>query len=337
MILSVTCMVSVISVTILSHYTEIISHAHKLFLPGIVSYYPGYAEFFLAELTPAQADSMRADPCAYAVEPNWIVRPRGRGLRKSQEYQEYLEEVPQDAVSQEDQHRRLGIPEVRRLEKDFCMQYDPDSKETDENRQCLVVNGTEYMKPGSWGLQRISSRGRLKGKYLWVNEGFGTNTYVLDTGVYSGSMEWVGRNVTYMNHGPSRLETPHICVGDPSDDGQYSNHGTHVASIAGGWEHGLGKMSAIHPVQVIDGATGLGSVASILCGIDKVIKDVIDYSESKDDPSSMSYWEQRTPKSDVKQLKTVVNLSVGVDGRSDILDRAGKLLSCVLLMIFIPY
>ena len=47
-------------------------------------------EFFSAALTPAQADSMRADPCAYAVEPNWIVRPRGRtGLRKSQEYQEY--------------------------------------------------------------------------------------------------------------------------------------------------------------------------------------------------------------------------------------------------------
>jgi len=297
----------------------------------LLSYYPGYAEFFLAALTPAQADSMRADPCAYAVEPNWIVRPRGRGLRKAQDPQEYQEEeVPQDTVSQEDQHRRLGIPEVRRLEKDFCIEYDPDSKnQTDQsNRQCLVVNGTEYMKPGSWGLQRISSRGRLKGKYLWVNEGFGTNTYVLDTGVYPNSMEWIGRNVTYMNHGPSRLETPHICVGDPSDDGQYSNHGTHVASIAGGWEHGLGKMTAIHPVQVIDGATGLGSVASILCGLDKVIKDVIDYSESKDDLSSMSYWEQRTPKSDVKQLKTVVNLSVGVDGRSDILDRAGKFLLC---------
>ena len=282
---------------------------------------------------------MRADPCAYAVEPNWIVRPRGHGLRKAQDPQEYQEEVHQDVVvpqEEEDyqeyqQHRRLGIPEVRRLEKDFCMEYDPNSHETDENRQCLVVNGTEYMQPGSWGLQRISSRGRLKGKYLWVNEGFGTNVYFLDTGIYPDSKEWVGRNVTYMNHGPNRVETPHICVGDPSDDGQYSNHGTYVASIAAGWEHGLGKMTAIHPVQVIDGATGLGSVASILCGLDKVIKDVIDYSESKDDLSSMSYWEKRTPKSDVKQLKTIVNLSVGVDGRSDILDRAGKFLLCVPL------
>ena len=117
-------------------------------------------EFFSASMTPAQALSMKNDPCAFAVEPNWVVRPRGRTRRIGNELQELAnQEEPQAEPPQvllDSNHRGLGIPEF--------------NKEDDE--------------PGNWGLERISTRGRRNGKYIWVSEGFGTNIYFLDTGKF---------------------------------------------------------------------------------------------------------------------------------------------------------
>ena len=243
-------------------------------------------EFFSASMTPAQALSMKNDPCAFAVEPNWVVRPRGRTRRIRNEPQELTnQEEPQAEPSQvllDSNHRGLGIPE-------FNMEDDD---------------------PGNWGLERISTRGRRNGKYIWVSEGFGTNVYFLDTGIYPDSQDWIGRNVTFMNEGPSRVETPYICAGDANDLGNFSDHGTHVASNAAGWKYGVAKMTAIRPIQVIDGATGTGSVASILCGLEKVAQDGIDYAIEK--------------VVSTRQLRAVINLSVGVNGRSDVLDQAAK-------------
>ena len=242
-------------------------------------------------MSPAVAASMAADPCAYAVEPNYIVRARGTkttrrlggGASEKNLDPQQENEVPQEAnqvpqeVPQQQQQRRLGIPEF---------------------------NLIDYA-PGNWGLERISTRGRRNGKYIWVTEGFGIDVYMFDTGIYPDHSDWTGRNVTMANLGPSRLEEPFICAGDEFDYGAADDHGTFMASIAAGKKYGTAKMSTIHPMQVLDPATGEGSLASILCGVEKLIQDGLDYN--------FAY----AP----KKIRAVVNFSLGTNGRSDILDK----------------
>ena len=126
---------------------------------------------------------------------------------------------------------------------------------------------------------------------------------MFDTGIYS-SPDFLGRNVTFETTGPSRLETPFVCAGNSGDE---APHGTFVASIAGGKTYGVAKMTAIHPIQILD-VNGEGSIATLLCGMEKLIQDGIDYYASY------------AP----KKIRAVVNLSVGADGYSAILNKAAE-------------
>ena len=102
-----------------------------------IQYYE-LSKFFTATLTQAQATGMANDSCTMGVEPNYIVRARGTSTTK----------LLGAANHEELQERRaLGIPEFNKM---------------DDN-------------PPSWGLERISTRGRKNGKYIWVSEGFGTD------------------------------------------------------------------------------------------------------------------------------------------------------------------
>lgn len=107
-----------------------------------------------------------------------------------------------------------------------------------------------------------------------------------------------------MYYPDNRLRGPTVCAGT-SDDYDYTNHGTHLASIAAGAKYGVGKSTIIHSIQVLD-ANGEGTVASVLCGIEKLIQDGLDYNS------------ENAP----RKLRAVVNLSIGVNGRSDVLDKA---------------
>ena len=55
---------------------------------------------------------------------------------------------------------------------------------------------------------------------------------MFDTGIWIDHSDWTGRNVTYGNLGPSRLEEHFVCVGDELDYGAADDHGTFMASIA---------------------------------------------------------------------------------------------------------
>ena len=105
-----------------------------------IQYYE-LSKFFTASLTQAQATSMANDSCTMGVEPNYIVRARGTSTTK------ILGAAKQELQESQVSSRKLGIPEFNKM---------------DDN-------------PPSWGLERISTRGRKNGKYIWVSEGFGTD------------------------------------------------------------------------------------------------------------------------------------------------------------------
>jgi len=235
---------------------------------GLLSKYGGTliqsyenAEFFSVSLTEAQKDAMFEDDCVFTVEPNYIVRARGRATT--------------DNVKQQQRLRRLAIPE-------FNLK--------DEN-------------PSSWGLERISSMGKRNGSYKWIHEGRDTHMYIFDTGIYPDHWDWDRADRT------SRLGDGLICAGTAVDY-ETNDHGTHVASLASGMTHGIGKANIVHPIQVLD-ANGEGSTASLLCGIEKVLQDGKDYNT------------ENAP----RKIRSVVNLSLGVDGRSDALDKAVRVMT----------
>lgn len=53
---------------------------------------------------------------------------------------------------------------------------------------------------------------------------------------------------------------------DSLDD---NGHGTHAAGLAGGVIHGLAKEATLHAVKIL-GADGLGSITSLLAGMNQV-------------------------------------------------------------------
>ena len=104
--------------------------------------------------------------------------------------------------------------------------------------------------------------------------------------------------------GGSRMNATYVCAGEEFDEGE---HGSFIASIIGGKSYGVGKSARLHPMQILD-INGEGSLASFLCAMDKLIQDGIDY------------FAAHAP----DKIKGVVNLSVGTNGKSDILDKAAE-------------
>lgn len=153
--------------------------------------------------------------------------------------------------------------------------------------------------PPNWGLERISSHGALNGQYVWFGEGSRTHIYMFDTGIYKFHSEWDTRDPEI-----KRLELPKVCIGT-RDDFKKTDHGTHLASLAAGFTNGVGRDATIHPMQVL-GIDGVGTLGSFMCGVERVIADAVAYNTAN------------AP----KKYQAVVNLSLGVHGRSDIMDKA---------------
>ena len=178
-------------------------------------------------------------------------------------------------ANDEETKRRLGIPEFNLKEP----------------------------SPANWGLERISTRGSRNGKYIWVSEGWGTDIYIFDTGIHD-SEEFTGRPLDFGVPSDSRVNSTFVCAGQEGDEGE---HGSFLASIIGGKRYGVGRSAAIHPMQILD-LNGEGTLATFLCGMDKLIQDGIDYFAA-----NAPY-----------KMKGVVNLSVGTNGKSDIFDKAAE-------------
>ena len=151
-----------------------------------------------------------------------------------------------------------------------------------------------------WGLERLSSRGAKNGNYLYFHIGEKTHLYMFDTAINENHDEFWP-----FDRFGSEAERK-VCVGNPND--YLTNvHGTHAASLAAGMTYGTARNATIHPVQVLD-ANGKGTTVSVLCGIEWLVNDQLQYNYANEAGSGTR--------------KSIASITWGTSGRSDALDNA---------------
>jgi len=116
----------------------------------------------------------------------------------------------------------------------------------------------------SWGIARVSHVSDISDgvpatyEYHSNFNGAGEMIYVLDTGVYIGHNDYVGRAQWGAN----------FVAGTADDD--RNGHGTHCSGTIAGTSHGIAKQATIIAVKVLNDQ-GSGSYAGIISGINWVV------------------------------------------------------------------
>ncbi|MBI4915086.1 MAG: S8 family serine peptidase [Acidobacteria bacterium] len=124
----------------------------------------------------------------------------------------------------------------------------------------VSLAGTQSAPP-SWGLDRVDQHATpFDGVYTYNNLGAGVDVYVIDSGIRSTHVDFGGRVDT------SKAFTT-IDDGRGTDD--CNGHGTIVAGIIGGENHGVAKSVTLHPVRVV-GCDGFATLSDVVAGVDWV-------------------------------------------------------------------
>ena len=112
-----------------------------------------------------------------------------------------------------------------------------------------------------WGLDRIDQRDLpLNQTYVYNQTGLGVTAYVLDSGINASHNDFVGRVRSGFNFSTTL----------PASD--CNGHGTHVAGILGGSQHGVAKEVSLVPLRVLD-CQNRGFVNDMVKGIEWAIDD----------------------------------------------------------------
>ncbi|KAG0317447.1 hypothetical protein BGZ97_005410 [Linnemannia gamsii] len=129
-----------------------------------------------------------------------------------------------------------------------------------EQDSIVSIVGTQQSPP-SWGLPRVSQRGRVgRGtSYKYANSaGAGVTAYVVDTGINTGHVDFGGRAKMGNN----------FIQGSPNTD--ENGHGTHVAGTIGGASYGVAKKVTLVGVKVLN-RQGSGSTSGIVAALDWIV------------------------------------------------------------------
>jgi subtilisin family serine protease len=111
----------------------------------------------------------------------------------------------------------------------------------------------------TWGLDRVDQRDRpLDTQYYFQYNGSAVTAFVIDTGIRSDHIEFVGRIVP-----------GYTAVSDGNGTNDCNGHGTHVSGTIGRTTWGVAKAVKLAPVRVLDCA-GSGTLSGVIAGIDWV-------------------------------------------------------------------
>lgn len=117
--------------------------------------------------------------------------------------------------------------------------------------------------PPAWGLDRIDQTTLpLDGSFTYPGSaGAGVVVYVVDTGLRSDHVEFVGR-----------VAPGFSIIDDGNGTGDCDGHGTHVAGTAAGTSFGVAKKATVVPVRVLD-CNGSGSLSGVIAGLDWIVEN----------------------------------------------------------------
>lgn len=133
----------------------------------------------------------------------------------------------------------------------------PNNENLEQKRACVT------QKEATWGLVRTAERALdINGLFNHDNEGGrGVDAYIVDTGIYTQHTEFEGRATWGFD-----------AVNSPSPQTDQNGHGTHCAGTVGASSYGIAKSVNLIGVAVL-GATGSGSTAGVIAGVDYVAND----------------------------------------------------------------
>ncbi|KAK0672596.1 putative protease [Cercophora samala] len=146
-----------------------------------------------------------------------------------------------------------GLPEVEYVEQDASFTIDSAAE---LSKRYLIQQSN-----APWNLARISSHTLGSTVYRYDNSsGFGTCSYVIDSGVLVTHPQFAGNAVWGTNTAGDGINT------------DSNGHGTALAGVIGGQIYGVAKKTKIIAVKVLN-ASGSGSTSGVIAGMNWVIQD----------------------------------------------------------------